>query len=650
MNRKTNFPYHKEQDSHSNRQAYPLRRQEPYLLAACSVFAVFFLLCFFRRLAPFVYQTNDDLFLRMIASGEMSGEPESRLHFISYPAGLLLSLLYRSLPSLPWYGLFLCASFCLTLVLVLYALLRREKTLSARCLTVLLFCMLSYSFLFVHIASLQFTTSAGIAAAGALFLFSLSAPSASFRETLKNNACFLLLSAYAFCIRNQVLFMCLPFLGMIGLGKYLDMRKLPEDPLPNQNNTRSVPSKTADGSRKSRRNFLHHKNRQQKNLLLLGFLFLAMLASFLFIEKTAYHSSDWRSFRSYSDARASVYDYEGYPDYDTWQDTYQELGITRSSYEAAAHRYSLMLEPAIDQHSMEVLEEISSQKRTISPAEFPQKLKEMTAFFLERHRSDADKPLNLLVYRCYLLFILCALFSRKWRAIRDILFALSARMVVWSWLVFNGRLPVRISQSVYLAELAVLFAVAFRYRFWQSWEQSGQNGKKVRCSYAVWGISILLILFTCIRSGIPNAKAAAEESAARLTFSESFTFMKDYFHDHPDHFYYLDTNSFAYFTEDALSPEQPADSNYLFMGGWAAKSPWYDKKLKQKGILDPASALYENPSVHAVFMNTEETGYGYLEDFYAENYPGVSLEVTETVDAGNGLSFLIVNAVSEKAP
>ena len=70
-------------------------RREHYILAAVSVLVIFLLFVFFRRLSPFVYETNDDLFLRMIASGEMTGVPEAHLHFISYPAGLLLSLLDR---------------------------------------------------------------------------------------------------------------------------------------------------------------------------------------------------------------------------------------------------------------------------------------------------------------------------------------------------------------------------------------------------------------------------------------------------------------------------------------------------------------------------------------------------------------------------
>ena len=76
-------------------------------------------------------------------------------------------------------------------------------------------------------------------------------------------------------------------------------------------------------------------------------------------------------------------------------------------------------------------------------------------------------------------------------------------------------------------------------------------------------------------------------------------------------------------------------------------SPWYDEKFERAGIADPAAALYRDPNVFAVFMNTEGTGYGYLQDYYAENYPGVSLEIVETVDVSNGIQFFILKGYPE---
>ncbi len=608
----------------------PHRSFGPHLSGILSVLVVFLLFCYFRRLSPFIYQTNDDLFLKMIVSGEMTGTPDSRMFYISYPAGVLLSILYKLFPQAPWYGLFFCLTIGMTMSIVLYSLLKAEKSLPVRLLTVLLFALFSYGFLFLHIAELQFTTVTAMAGCGALFLFMLSSPADSLRETLKSNRGFLLLSAWAFCIRGQAFLMFLPVIGMIGLGKYLDAGRSPAVSL-------------------------FHMNSKRKNLFALAGVFIAVIGSLFLLEKLAYQRGDWKTFSAYTEASETVYDYEGYPDYDSHEDTYRELGISRSSLEAAAHHYCITLEAGINQKTMETLAAIVEQERALSPSELPGKFQEMAAFFIDRHLSYTDRPLNLLVYCCYILFFFAALLSGKRSAMRDILFLGIARMVIWIYLVFYGRLPSRVSQSVYLAELAVLLAIAFGNRLWafHDHKSKGENDpipaknvlKSQICSI-FWIISVIFLTFVCLRFGFPKAKAAAWEASSRLQFSQSFVDIKNYFKAHPDNLYYLDMDSFGSFTEDALQDPSNGYDNFLYMGSWIPHSPWYDVKFELAEISDPAAALYEDPNVYIVFMNTEGISYDYLTDFYAENHPGVSFAVTDTVDVSNDLQFLILQGTS----
>lgn len=626
------------------------KKTEPCLLGVLSALVVFLLFWYFRRLSPFIYQTNDDLFLKMIVSGEMTGTPDPRMFYLSYPAGLLLSALYRLSPQLPWYGLLFCFTIGLTMTVILYSILKREKHPAVRLLTVVLFCLFSYGFLFLHIAELQFTTVTAMAGCGALFLFMLAPPADSLRETLKNNSGFLLFSAYSFCFRGQAFIMFFPMIGMIGLGKYLDAGK-------------ASPAS------------LFQINRQRKNLLALAGIFIAIIGSLFMLEKLAYQREDWNVFSAYTEASETVYDYEGYPDYDTHEKTYTELGITRSSYEAAAHRYCIALEPGINRKTMETLATIIEKERRLSLSELPGKFQEMAAFFLDRHLSYTDRPLNLLVYCCYILFFICGILSGKKCALRDILFLGFARMVIWTYLVFYGRLPSRVSQSVYMGELAVLLAIAFGYRLWAfrgtaaSAETDASQGTAVspevaavkrsaekhfersvlrqRACSAFWGMTICLLTFVCLRFGFPKAKAAAWEAKSRLQFSQSFVDIKNYFYAHPDNFYYLDMDSFGSFTEDGLQNTVSGYDNFLYLGSWIPHSPWYDAKFERECITDPAKALYENPNVYVVFMNTEGISYDYLADFYAENYPGVTLEIADTVDVSNDLQFLILKGTSD---
>lgn len=648
------------QRSENDRNTVSPKAFEPYFLSIFSALVVFLLFCYFRRLSPFIFQTNDDLFLKMIVSGVMTGRPDPRMFYLSYPAGLLLSALYRLFPQLPWYGLLFCFTIGLTMAVILSSILRREKHPAVRLLSVVLFGLFSYGFLFLHIAELQFTTVTAMAGCGALFLFFLAPPADSLRETFKNNTGFLLFSAYSFCFRGQAFLMFFPMIGMIGLGKYLDAGK----------------SSSAS---------LFQINRQRKNLLALAGFFIAVIGSLFLLEKLAYQKEDWKEFSAYTEASETVYDYEGYPDYDTYEETYTELGITRSSYEAAAHRYCIAMEPGINRKTMETLASITEKDRRLSLSELPGKIREMAAFFLDRHLSYTDRPLNLLVYCFYILFFICGILSGKKSALRDILFLGFARMVIWTYLVFYGRLPSRVSQSIYMGELTVLLAIAFGYRLWAFRgtaapsdtvvsrkavvfpetavsrktvfvpETAAQeavkkhNGNSIlrqRACSAFWAVTICFLTFVCLRFGFPKARAAAWEASSRLQFSQSFVDIKNYFYEHPDNFYYLDMDSFGSFTEDGLRETISEYDNFLYLGSWIPHSPWYDAKFERQGIADPARALFENPNVFVVFMNTEGISYDYLADYYAENYPGVTLEIADTVDVSNDLQFLILKGAS----
>ena len=293
---------------------------------------------------------------------------------------------------------------------------------------------------------------------------------------------------------------------------------------------------------------------------------------------------------------------------------------------------------------METLEEIAEAEIALTPSKLPAKLKEMALSFLDRHISYTDRPLNLLVYSLYILFFVTALISKKKIVMRDIILIGIARMFIWAYLLYYGRLPARVSQAVYLAELVLLLGIAWKYRIWETGCKT-DSGRKSLIGF--WSLSILCIVFIMFRFGMPKAEAAKYEASGRLNFSQAFIDIKDYFGEHPENFYFLDMNSFGSFTEDALQGHRDEYGNFLFMGSWVPHSPWYAEKFERQGILetDAAKAAFEN-NVYFVFMKTEATGYDYLIDFYAENYPDVSIELVEELTVSNDVTFQILKGYS----
>uniref|UniRef100_UPI00405730AD hypothetical protein n=1 Tax=Acetatifactor sp. TaxID=1872090 RepID=UPI00405730AD len=556
-------------------------------------------ICFHEK-APFIYATNDDLFLKSIASGEVTGTPEARLLHIGYPVGVFLKMLYSILPELPWYGLFLCVSFGVTMYVVLCHMLKCAKNIITALVLVLVFVSGAYAFLFMHVAEIQYTTVTAMTGAGAIFMFAITPVEEAFGTYLKKSSVFLLLAMWAYSIRSKAFLMLLPFVVFVFIGKYMD----------------SDTDKT-----------VWRMNEKRKNLCYVMGILIVCLFCVWSVNSVAYSSKQWKDFVAYNSARESIYDYAGYPDYEVYYDVYQKLEISESSYHAASTRYGILLDENIDVESMQTLAGIVKDETALSLNHFMPKLKNMIYSFYQRHISYTDRPLNLLVYTLYTFFLIMAVLAKKKAAIRDIGFVFVARMMIWSYLVYISRMPSRVTQGIYLAELVSLLAIAWNRKLWE---------KKI-----LWYISSIGLVFLMFRFGIPKAEAVAYEVSSRLNFSKSFEEIKVYFAEHPDNLYYLDMNSFSSFTEEIFKTGQSECDNYMLMGSWLPKSPWYDEKLERAGIKDVGESVLNNENVYVVFMNTDATDSKYLIDFYAENYPGAVLEKIEEIEGSNNIVFEI---------
>jgi hypothetical protein len=156
----------------------------------CSLLAVFALLAITVVAFHPSYDTNDDVFMTMIASGRgFCPAPDERLIFTNVIIGHGLKQLYTLLPNVPWYGGYLLAVHYVAQVAVCYCVLatgsRRAVTpsllsraLSRRRLFRLRFGLYVTYFVIVELVflnNLQFTTTAFLAAQAGIFLLWLAA-------------------------------------------------------------------------------------------------------------------------------------------------------------------------------------------------------------------------------------------------------------------------------------------------------------------------------------------------------------------------------------------------------------------------------------------------------------------------------------------
>lgn len=556
------------------------------------------LLLLFRSAGPFVYYNNDDLYRKMIVSGEISGAPSPYLIYGHFLLGALLSTLYRLLPALPWYGLFSCGCVLLCIGVIIYRLLKRCKRLSAM-LTVSVFFSLFAPFLFYrHLALLQYTVLAGLLGGCAIFwalTMDLETGNASV-------AMLCLLALLTYCIRDQVFFMMLPFAGLMWLGRFL-----------------------ADPAALSPKKAVRY-GKPMGVLLLLLLLFLG-------IQKAAYSSHEWKDFLSFVDSSVTLYDYNGFPDYEENRDLYDTLGISPESKEAMASRYMILGNQDASASGFAALAERSLE---LDSTAFT--LPRAAALWIQSLSSYTDRtmrPVNLWLPLLYFGVLLLALLKKQWRVLPQTALLFLTRSALWVYILHQGRCPERISWTLVLVELLCLLGLLCP--LWTKQTAVPQLKPYIR----LLPLALLLFgLLICRRSADTLAETS-QKAKAMLAFSANYEELKAYCNQHPNAHFLTDLYATAYYTEDMLSLETVKNQNTLSLGSWLTGSPLTDARLASWGIENAETALLDDSGLFAIFADTADFPADYFFRYYEAKYPGCAFTLTDSLEASQGITFLI---------
>lgn len=544
---------------------------------------------------PVVYFNNDDFFLGELVSGITTGRPESHLVHIGYPLGFVLSRLYMLWPSISWYGMFLFGISYISIVYAFSVMLLRLKKTYEKIFFVIISCFILLSFFFYHLVELQYTTVTVIVGMATVVQLISLTEETTVKLFLKKNIMGFVFFAISLCMRDKACIMILPFFFFIGVSKVILNRKM---------------LKPIGGYA----------------ICLIIIIILVMGA-----ERIAYSSDDWSRTEKYNTARENLIDYNYYPVYEENIKLYQELGISEQSYISMATRYQILLDENVNADMYVALKEASAKKQSPDVIE-------LIRMFVKRQLQDlTDRPLNIIVYFMYVFAIFMIFLSRKYKVFCDISAIFCARMIIWVCLMYVGRIPPRLSQGVYIVELMAVLAVIVGNELWKGLKK--ENAKMPM----VGGVLVsVAILFICFKWGLPNSQRIYYYNQSQMVYGTCYQEMREYFTEHPDNVYLGDTLSFSYFNKDLFAKEYPSAGNLVIMGSWTANTQWTDYIAERYKIKSYEEAAIMQDNVYFVCMDSEDTPWQYLADYYAEKYPGSVMEVEEVVETTFGRNFFIL--------
>lgn len=560
---------------------------------------------------PFVYDINDDVAMRNVAAGVITGRPDAHLIHIKYVLGLCISALYRLFPGFDWYGVVMAGIICLGLAALLY----RGLTLSGNFWKKLLwvsFVLLGFTWLGLrHLACFQWTVAAGVAGGAGLFLFAACQSGEAFQAWVEEGvSAFLLL--LCLCIRDDVFLLVLPAAALLFWGRH---------------------GKLARGKRLPV--FLAHW--QMAAALAGGILLIWGVEAF------AYGSPQWREFLAYNRDREAMMDFYGIPDYAEDEEFYQSLGMSEETV-VNLHRYSLYLVEDIYSEKMHLLAE---RAKELYLQENPP-LKRLTDGISKvyGHLSGAEVlPVTAAVSA--LLAALWMLLRKKQEPLSlftclNLLFG-----AYWLYLGYRGRVVERVVYTLLflqiftylgmlLAGLQAEEADAGRPEALSGTPEERRTVKMRWQDCCLAGLlGICLLAASC-----GQVKRLRETSAQRRDYNQQFLEINRYMAEHRENVYFMTTFSIETYTDNFTLRRELPFTNLLSVGGWHSFSELENKKIEALGIQGQTmehAMLTEGNAYVISLVNVD-----YMDRYFTAKY-GAAYQGRQEVDvqAFGGTDFYV---------
>ncbi|MCM1121611.1 MAG: hypothetical protein NC416_03420 [Eubacterium sp.] len=536
---------------------------------------------------------NDDWGMYSALSGAYLGYPEAHVLFFLYPLSWLLSKLYTLCSFIPWFGIFQHA----VQIAALYAIYRRSLQIwyrhdspdkpwkPALTLTCILFFLVDLNV----ISEAQYTTTAGLAAAAAVFCFitaKISSPAASF---LKSCIPAFLFAWTAYSMRQNIFYLMLPMAGTLWLSKWL---------IAYRNNYVGTARK------------------------LLGFALILLTGMGILygLNAAAYSEQKWADFRQINHYRERVGDFYTWPEYEECADALTELGIDEEAY---AYRrggapyigYGMTAE---DWKQMHDIARDCYLARTNTAARLKNIVKgSIFVFFYE----DGMQPANVLVLFLMLVTLLLILAQRNYSALLVYVLYWTGRMVSWGYVLYEGRFPKRIIQPLITMDYVVLFGIILSFNLLKA-------GRARR--YAV----ILPVVFLLSAASMLMTKnnIYANYRIHQDTWEE----LKAYCHSHPDNLYIwtYSSGTLENYCESPFDMTLDTYNNFIYTNWGVACNPNTKAKLAQYGVENFGQDLIDSDHTYFILQDDPHNDEHPVIMYFRHTYDA-ECETADTFTAGD---------------
>lgn len=493
------------------------------------------------RLYAVLLVSPDDIIYENILSGVATGKPDPHCWFIRFPLTLVISSLYDLIPRFEWYELFLmgCHVLCYFLILCRARFLKNYKKGSYILFSVLIIWLLCIEYT-VH---LEWSTTAGILGATAIYRFVTIPLKRTWKSDLVEYGICLGLLLLGFCLRNTVIYMFIPLAILCWLKRAYDIEH----------------------------KCTKKKIRRQKQIAMIDFVVISILSVLLImlLHSLAYSDDSWKAYKEYTNERANLVDYYGYPSYDDYESEYEEAGISVAMYNLIVNDYNYLV--AFDQADSVDFSELSAIAKENN--------NEKSSY--DKFVAAYEKIENLLTEARFLIpgsiVVLCFIFLLfKLGKVKKSEMIYYVGIVLWLlamiiYIAAKGKLPIRVGICIVMAFCAAVLGEVLKYYASNADKAIVKNKYQKICLSVIALCIFLLNVFDISLDNKKNADLAVAKNQ-----------IVQYCSANPQNVYLRDFNSFS--QRGNLFCISEHASNYINTGGWSYNTEIYEEILELNGI------------------------------------------------------------------
>lgn len=535
---------------------------------------------------------NDDWGMYSTLSGAYLGYSDAHVLFFLYPLSWLLSKLYTLCSFVPWYGFFMHG----VQIACLYTIYQRSIQIWNRhkCPDVFWKPALTAAailFLIVDLNVLseaQYTTTAGLAAATAVFCFITTRMSLSVGAFLLQNFPTFIFAWISYSMRQNIFYLMLPIAGCLWVSKWVNA---------------------------------YRSDYEKITCKLIGFALIltAGMGILYVLNAYAYSEQEWSDFRRINYYRERVGDFYTWPEYEECADALQELGITEEEYMyrrsgAPYVGYGMSVDDWKQMHDI-------ARECYLSRTSLDERLKRIVTggvlvFFYE----DGMQPANMLVLLLMAATLFLILFHHSYNALLVFALYFAGRTISWGYVLYQGRFPKRIIQPLITMDYVVLFGILLGFNL-------------LRLEYSKRYAIILPVVFLLSIGSLIITKNNVD--ANYHVNQDTWEELKAYCHAHPDNLYVwtYDTGTLENYCESPFDMNLDTYNNFIYTNWGVILNPNSRTKLAQHGVGNFGRDVIESNSTYFILREAPYNREHPVIMYFRHTYDADSI-VVDTFSAG----------------